>query len=147
MNKTLYIISLIIVGLTLTSCQNSEMMNHNGARGVQPGINTEGIALQLPAEVMPDIVPSTIQDPILLKAWFTLANRRQTCELWDGYTLTGHELAQYVVDEAVVIAWNTNPTYLGSWVDRPTFRTLRIEKIAFLNMRAEQNNHLLLCWS
>jgi hypothetical protein len=127
MNKTLYLISLIVV-LTLTSCQSSLMTNHTVAREIQPEINTAVKAIQLPVDIaVPETLPTTIQDPILLEGWIRLYNSTQNCELWDGYSLTGQELAQYVVDQAVVITWNTSPIYIGSWVDRDN------TKIIFIN--------------
>jgi hypothetical protein len=35
-------------------------------------------------------------------------------------------LAQYVVDQAVVITWNTSSLYIGSWVDRDNTKTIYI---------------------
>jgi hypothetical protein len=119
MKKTLYIISLIVV-LTTTGCQNSQMTTHKAARETKLDINAAVEAMQLPADtIKPDTLPTTIQDPILLEGWIHLYNQQQTCELWDGYTLTGQQLAQYVVDYDVVITWNTDPANGdGSWIDR-----------------------------
>ena len=119
MNKTLYIISLIIV-LTTTGCQSTQMTANKAAHETKLDINTQLEAMQLPADILvPDTLPTTIQDPILLEGWITLYNRQQTYELWDGYTLSGQQLAQYIVDNAIVIAWNTDPAYgESSWVDR-----------------------------
>jgi hypothetical protein len=123
MNKTLFIISLIVV-LTLTGCQDTQMMANQAAREaaqeIDLDINTKIEALQLPADiVVPKTLPATIQDPVLLEGWIRLYNRTQACEMWDGSTLTGQQLAQYVINQSVVITWNTNPAYSdGSWVDR-----------------------------
>ena len=119
MNKIFYFISLIVV-LTTTGCQSSRMTTNKAARKTKLDINAVVEAMQLPADmVMPETLPTTIQDPILLEGWIRLYHRTQTCELWDGTSLTGQQLAQYVVDHAVTITWNTDPAYgESSWVDR-----------------------------
>jgi hypothetical protein len=118
MNKTLYIIILIVV-LPLTSCQSSPMTNHTAPRKIQPETNAEVKPMQIPFYLaVPETLPTTIQDPILLEGWIRLYNSTQNCEVWDGYTLTGQMLAQYVIDQDVVIAWNTSTMWIGSWVDR-----------------------------
>ena len=126
MSKSLYLISLIVI-LTLTSCQSSLMTNHTTAREIQPEDNTAVKAMQQPVDLtVPETLPTTIQDPTLLEGWIRLYNSTQSCELWDGYTLNGQELAQYVVDQAVVITWNTSPIYIGSWADRDNTGTIYI---------------------
>jgi hypothetical protein len=126
MSKTLTLFSLIVV-LTLTSCQSNGMTNHTPAQKIQHEINPAVKAMQLPDDiVLPETLPTTIQDPILLEGWIRLYNSTQNCELWDGYTLNGQELAQYVVDQAVVITWNTNPNNIGSWSDRDNTGTIYI---------------------
>jgi hypothetical protein len=127
MNKTLYIISLIVV-LTLTSCQSDITTNHTVAQDIQLEINTAVKAMQLPVNTaVPETLPTTIEDPIFLEGWIRLYNRTQNCMTWDGSTLTGQKLAQYVIDQAVVIDWNTSPIYIGSWVDRDNTGTIYID--------------------
>jgi hypothetical protein len=126
MNKTLYIISLIVV-LSLTSCQSSLMTNHTAASEIQLEINPAVKAMQRPVDTAVAITfPTTIQDPTLLEGWIRLYNSTQNCGTWDGYTLTGQKLAQYVVDQALVITWNTSTIYIGSWVDRDNTGTIYI---------------------
>ena len=119
MDKIFYFISLMVV-LTTTGCQNSQVTAHRAARETKLDLNAEVEAMQLPADTLvPDTLPATIQDPILLKGWITLYNQTKSCELWDGNTLSGQQLAQYVVDNNVTITWNTDPAYgESSWVDR-----------------------------
>ena len=127
MNKTLYILSLIVV-LTLTSCQSSLMTDQTTAHNLPLEINTDLIAKQPPVEItVPETLPTTIEDPIFLEGWVRLYNRTQNCMTWDGSTLTGQKLAQYVIDQAVVITWNTSPIYIGSWVDRDNTGTIYID--------------------
>jgi hypothetical protein len=119
MNKIFYIISLIVV-LTTTGCQSSQITAEQAARETRLDAHTAVDVMQLPADmVVPETLPTTIQDPILLEGWIRLYNRTQTCSMWDGTTLTGQQLAQYVLDHAVVITWSTDPAYGdSSWVDR-----------------------------
>lgn len=127
MNKTLYILSLIVV-LTLTSCQSDITTNHTVAQDIQLEINTAVKAMQLPVNTaVPETLPTTIKDPVFLEGWIRLYNRTQNCMTWDGSTLTGQKLAQYVIDQAVVIDWNTSPIYIGSWVDRDNTGTIYID--------------------
>jgi hypothetical protein len=116
MNKIIFFISLIAV-LT-TGCQNSPMSAKAAPR--QLDVNAAVSSMQLPANtVVPAELPTTVQDPLLLEGWIYLYNRTQTCTLWDGTSLTGQQLAQYVVDNNVTITWNSDPAYgESSWVDR-----------------------------
>ena len=71
MNKIIYFISLMVV-LTTTGCQSSQMTASKAARETKLDINAEVNAMQLPADILvPDTLPTTIQDPILLEGWIT----------------------------------------------------------------------------
>jgi len=48
-----------------------------------------------------------IQDPMLLEAWVRLYNHQEPIQLWDGSTLTGRELAQYLLAHAIPVVWDT----------------------------------------
>ena len=115
MNKIIFFISLMAV-LTTTGCQNSLMT----VRETKLDANSAVKAMHLPADfVVPATLPTTIQDPLLLEGWIYLYNSTKTCQMWDGHTLSGQQLAQYVIDQNVVITWSTNPAYSdSSWVDR-----------------------------
>ena len=142
MNKTLYLISLIVV-LPLTSCQSSLMADHTPARNIQLEIHTAVKAMQLPDDiVVPVTLPTSIQDPTLLEGWIRLNNRRQKCELWGGYFITSQMLAQHVIDHAVVIAWNTSTIFPDSWVDRDNTGTIYINP-AFQEKTATQMDYLV----
>lgn len=54
------------------------------------------------------VVGPNIQDPLLLEAWMRLDQHRTPVQLWDGGTLTGHALAQYLREHAVPVVWNTD---------------------------------------
>jgi hypothetical protein len=121
MYRNILITSLIVL-LAVAGC---------GMAGSQPGGNVPEMALadtggepspdlgEISAEMpIPPALPNTIQDPLLMQGWIALYNRTDTVELWDGYSTSGRQLAQFVIDQAVVVGWNTNPSYSGSWVDR-----------------------------
>jgi len=68
----------------------------------------------LPADlVVPQVLPSNIQDPILLEAWVRLYNHQEPIQLWDGTTLTGRQLAQYALDHDLPIVWDTGKVCSG----------------------------------
>lgn len=52
--------------------------------------------------------PATIQDPLLRKGWSLLNQQTEPVQLWDGQVVSGHELAQYVLDHAVPIVWDVD---------------------------------------
>jgi hypothetical protein len=51
-------------------------------------------------------LPGSIQDPLLLHAWTLLNNLEEPIHLPDGETLTGHGLAQFVLDKEIPIVWD-----------------------------------------
>ena len=116
MNKIIFFISLIAI-ITLTGCQNNQTTNNQAPREIE--LNTQIEAMQLPADfVVPATLPTTITDPVLMEGWITLYNQTKSYELWNGTSLSGQQLAQYILDNNIIITWNTNPAYSGSWVDR-----------------------------
>ena len=48
-----------------------------------------------------------IQDPMLMEAWTRLYNHHDPIQLWDGSTLTGRDLAQYLMEQAIPVVWDT----------------------------------------
>lgn len=118
MYRKLLFIGILLV-FSLAGCARLSITPHPVTRDFQNEIKPALQVMQLPVEIsFTEILPATIRDPLLQAAWTKLYHSTQACPLWDGYTLTGQMLAQYVVDHAVIVAWNSNPAYLGSWVDR-----------------------------
>jgi hypothetical protein len=71
-------------------------------------------ASRLPADlVVPQVLPSSIQDPILMEAWVRLYNHQEPIQLWDGSTMTGRYLAQYALDHGIPIVWDTGKVCSG----------------------------------
>jgi hypothetical protein len=119
MNKIIFFISLMVV-LTTTGCQNTQMVARAAAPDIQLDLHAEVEVMYLDANlIVPEILPTTIKDPILLEGWIRLYNRTQTCKLWDGSTLSGQQLALYILNNGVVVTWNTDSPYGDiSWTDR-----------------------------
>jgi len=44
---------------------------------------------------------------MMLEAWVRLYNHQEPITLWDGSTTTGLQLAQYALDQALPIVWDT----------------------------------------
>jgi hypothetical protein len=61
-----------------------------------------------PSLVVPAELPSTITDPAVLVAWIQLYNHTAPIPLWDGRTLTGRELAQFLLDEHIPVVWDVD---------------------------------------
>ena len=72
-------------------------------------------ASRLPAGlVVPAALPAAIQDPTLLEAWVRLYNHQDPIRLWDGRSLTGRSLAEFVRDSGIPVAWDTASVCGGS---------------------------------
>ena len=42
-----------------------------------------------------------------MEAWIRLYNRQEPIQLWDGRTVTGRDLAQYLLENAITVVWDT----------------------------------------
>ncbi len=94
MKKVIFIISLVSIAsaLFINIAQSKSL---NLASPVQQSNTSSGS------------LPSTIKDALLLNAWENLNSQTQPITLWDGRTVTGHQLAQRVLDDHIVIVWDT----------------------------------------
>ena len=84
MRKNLTQIGLVLLLAALTACQMNSPPNLAN----------------------PHVQPETIQDALLLEAWQALYHNDKTVPLWGGQTISGQELAQYVLDKAIPIIWD-----------------------------------------
>ncbi|MGE5223629.1 MAG: hypothetical protein ACM3PY_14420 [Omnitrophica WOR_2 bacterium] len=82
MNQNLVLIKVTCFLMTLTACNS-----------VSPAASP--------------VLPDSIQEPLLLEAWTRLNNHQESARLWDGSSLTGHDLAQFVLVNAIPIVWDT----------------------------------------
>jgi hypothetical protein len=63
----------------------------------------------LPAGVVvPAQLPASIQDAELMEAWLRLYAHQDPVRLWDGRTLTGRGLAEFLRDHAIPVVWDTD---------------------------------------
>jgi hypothetical protein len=53
------------------------------------------------------LFPDTIEDPDLLKALETLSQHQEAIQLWDGKTVTGQELADFVKKNNIPVVWGS----------------------------------------
>jgi hypothetical protein len=60
-----------------------------------------------PDLVVPQKLPAAIQDATLLEAWIRLYNHQDPIQLWDGSSLTGRGLAEYLLDHGIPVVWDT----------------------------------------
>jgi hypothetical protein len=67
-----------------------------------------------PGLIVPERLPRAIRDPQLLAAWIELYNHTESIALWDGSSLTGRDLAQYVLDNRIPIVWDVDGICHGS---------------------------------
>ncbi|MGE5222702.1 MAG: hypothetical protein ACM3PY_09700 [Omnitrophica WOR_2 bacterium] len=81
MNKIIILFCLALILTTLTACGSV-------------------------AQAATPMLPKTIQDPLLLDAWIHLNSYQEPIRLWDGSSLSGHDLAQFVLDHHIPIVWD-----------------------------------------
>src|SRR5438874_1028479 len=82
---------------------------------IGPGASSRPAPLaNLPADLtVPPSLTANITDPMLLEAWVRLYNHQEPMQLWDGSTITGRQLAQYALDQALPIVWDTGRVCSG----------------------------------
>lgn len=89
MSKFFYLITLTIAMITLTACST-------------PAAAAMPLQTNQPAS---SNQPTTIQDAVLLEGWTALYNHQETIQMPDGRTLTGRNLAQFIIDNAIPVLW------------------------------------------
>lgn len=75
---------------------------------VNAGVFVVNTAAASTDQAIPSVLPTTIQDPMLMEAWIRLYNHQAPIQLWDGRTLTGRDLAQYLLSQAIPVVWDTD---------------------------------------
>lgn len=86
MNKLFSLLSLTFILMVLTAC---------------------GEPVQAASQPTASNQPTMIQDPWLQEGWNALNSLTEPVQLWDGRTISGYELAQFIVEHNVPIVWNT----------------------------------------
>lgn len=113
MKKAMLITLLTIASLGIV-CQPAFFVKTAEAFMGPATSNRAATLANLPSDLtVPQVLPSGIQDPILLEAWVRLYNHQEPIQLWDGRTLTGRQLAQYALDHAIPIVWDTGKVCSG----------------------------------
>jgi hypothetical protein len=85
MNTKLTLTSLVFILVSLTACQSPSALAKE-----------------------PAVLPTTIQDPLLTEAWIRLKNHQESIQLPDSSTITGHDLAQFLLDQSIPIVWDND---------------------------------------
>ncbi len=89
MNKKFYLITLTAALITLTACNVSA-----------------AVAMSLPMnQPASPVQPTTIQDTVLLEGWTALYNHQEAIQMPDGSTMTGRDLAQFIIDSHIPVLW------------------------------------------
>ena len=65
-------------------------------------LDSQPIPLRMPTEL-----PTSIHDPLLMAGWIYLYNQERTFQLWDGSSLSGRMLAEFVFENNITILWGT----------------------------------------
>jgi hypothetical protein len=108
MNKTLSISLLSFAAMSIV-ITTSLFVNSAGPSSKATASSRPANRGQLPAGLaIPPALPSSIQDPILMEAWVRLYNHQDAIQLWDGSTLTGRALAQYLLEHAIPVVWDVD---------------------------------------
>lgn len=106
MKKAMLITLMTVVAMGIVSQPAIFVKTAEAFKG--PAAANRAALSNLPAGLtVPDVLPFSIQDPILLEAWIRLYNHQEHIQLWDGSTLTGRQLAQYVLDHGIPVVWDT----------------------------------------
>lgn len=110
MNKKLILIGLVIALVALTACQKQGVVENTITKeGMLKAIQDTNSHLDsLPAGfTIPEVLPAAIQDSVLMQGWIYLYNLKEPVQLWDGSTLTGQTLAQYILDNRIPVLWGS----------------------------------------
>ncbi len=106
MKKTMFVGLILITSAAWMGRQAWSAQSAGGA--LAPKIAQRNVDLSfLPPELaVPEALPRSLKDPTLLEAWIRLYNHNEPLELWDGSTLTGRNLAQFLLDEGIPLVWD-----------------------------------------
>ena len=67
------------------------------------------IVARLPSDLMVSSTgPRPVPDPALLEAWSQIYRQQSPIQLREGKTVSGRSLAQYLLDQAIPVEWDTH---------------------------------------
>ena len=112
--QTLTVLAGIIIGISMTlqACAPSTSVIMEAPLGERLPEATRDL---LPAEmVVPEELPSKINDPLLLAAWVILYNQVEPIEIHNGETINGRQIAEYALDNNVPVLWGSDEICRGN---------------------------------
>jgi hypothetical protein len=114
MNKTLLTSALTLITVSIV-CGAITVAQPAHAGSAAQGVARAAVLPPLPPSlIVPDRLPRTIHDPLLLAAWVELYNHTDPIPLWEGRTTTGRELAQFLLDQRIPVVWDVDNHCGGS---------------------------------
>jgi hypothetical protein len=125
MKKLIFLLSLILVVIFLITSQPATAVAQlaGSFQTTDAPLSQEYFNLLPAGYTIPKTLPSNIHDPLLLTGWIYIYNQTHPIRTWNGETLTGRMMAQYVLNEQVTIQWNTINECSGySCTKRPSAR-------------------------
>jgi len=107
LKKTICLTSLTIA-LTVCTLFQYRSISKNIDPLAETNHEATGYLKALPSNlVVPPVLPATIKDPEILAAWIYLYNQQVPFQLWDGSTLNGRKLAQFILGNRINVTWGT----------------------------------------
>ncbi len=105
-----------ITAITLLSIAAFSIVNNRSFSPAPAGeasgataFNRPESAARLPPDlIVPPVLPHTIHDPLLLETWVRVYAQQEPIQLWEGVTVSGRGLAQYLLDHAIPVEWDTD---------------------------------------
>jgi hypothetical protein len=127
MKKNLNLLTLIVIttSLILSACQN-QPVSIEFIQEMNAGTRLPKIKIDLLPEnvIIPQKLPNTVRDELLLTAWVYLYNQNEPFQMWDGSTLTGRQLAQFIIDYKIEVKWGLEEIcHNNSCTPRPVCQT------------------------
>jgi hypothetical protein len=108
---------ILFATLALAAClvANPGLLVSTAAAGPQTVVPDPMPAMSYLSQdlVVPAVLPPGMADVRLLEAWIRLYNHQSPIELWDGRTVTGRELALFLLDQRIPVVWDTKNVCKG----------------------------------
>jgi len=114
MKKAISLISLTITLVVSILSGRNIVNNNNNPISVTNRRAIEIVKNLHPEMIIPSSLPATIEDSELMAAWIYLYNQMEPVTLWDDSTLSGRQLAQFILDNRTPVDWGTNDICQGN---------------------------------
>src|SRR5688572_13134726 len=106
MKKLLFVGLFVISSALALASQAWRTTLAEAAPLLKPAHRAIDLSYLPPELVIPAALPDGLDDPTLIEAWIRLYNHNEPLELWDGTILTGRDLAQFLLDQAIPLVWD-----------------------------------------